>query len=136
MGSVISEETCPECGYLATFDYNYKSGEHYMFCGRCGYIETNTIINMEDRSQKNWKPKYKYDKIKCLGHFRYGDNVFSSGGFREEKDIIDFEKYIKKNKDKLRVGEYTFKKNDEWFVKDLVNDTITKLSDKEFVEEL
>ena len=43
MGSVIDYTSCPQCGGEYYNDWNYRTGEEYRFCCRCGKTESWSI---------------------------------------------------------------------------------------------
>ena len=60
MGSVISYVNCPHCGSEECYeDFYYKTGEFYMFCDKCGYNNSATIINrtkrLMDLTDEDWE---------------------------------------------------------------------------------
>lgn len=45
MGSISSITECPNCKNEETFyDFNYKTGGHWISCNKCGYNESNDLI--------------------------------------------------------------------------------------------
>ena len=79
MGSVISYEKCSQCGGVYVIDYNYRTGEEYHFCQRCGKLHNHAIVRDENEDfcyDENDELKFKDES--CNG---YGCMALASQGF-------------------------------------------------------
>jgi hypothetical protein len=149
MGSVLNHIDCPKCGYEeATSDYYYNSGEEYIFCSKCGYHLSHEIIREDiDNPTENDVGGYKQDEGGGFGAYRIMfDGGGSLGSFKTEEDIKEFEKGIieQYEKGELKNGNnqmpteiiITYKKEDVWFVKDLITKQEYEFTKKEVLDKL
>lgn len=70
MGSVQSEEKCPQCGGIMFVDYYYKTNEEYNFCFCCGRRESWFIVRDSEGKKvfnKNGKARFKHKRNKGYG---------------------------------------------------------------------
>lgn len=91
MGSVCTDVVCPNCGNQEAFnDFDYKNGEEYTCCEKCGYTRTVEII---DRSLPLVEDNYYTREIsKPYGayHFKSGEHHHTWGTLETADDAIDF----------------------------------------------
>lgn len=133
MGSVMSNCTCEDCGYEeATQDFYYRSGEVYVFCGRCGSGYTHDITNRDDYEEgRDWTPNFETTETHCDGTFSCGGKKANGnppgahriGGIKNE-DIPLIIQDVENQKHLYGHAKLTYKRNDEWVVHDLLNDEI------------
>jgi len=140
MGSVMSDITCPECGYgCATIDTYYKTGEEYVNCNRCGSGSSVTIVNRPEDGNypEDWKPEYEEKSHKTAHAFAVSKDptggIRSCGGLKRNQ-LKDFVRDVK-NSDEVKYATYTYKYRELWFIKDVINDTKKPFADTKYGDE-
>lgn len=136
MGSVLSEITCPKCGFRnATEDYYYRTSEVYVFCMRCGYSESVT---------RNWKKKratYREEKSGGIGAFCYqlvgavGFALGTIGNSDEFREKVERGKSRRKVAKECSVFSYTFRRSGEWYIRDVIEGETLRFSLDRFLGE-
>ncbi len=131
MGSVIDEIKCPKCEYEHAFtDFYYKTGEEYLSCPRCGYFYSYDICNRPENSEypNDWKAEFEEKEEGGTGATRYTpkDGCVSHCGYLDNAD--NFQKWHNENKNYLSQCSYTFKKDNKWFIKNMMNNEIEEFT--------
>ena len=104
MGSIIDYIECPVCiGNDCMEEYNYKTGEFYIFCAECGYIkeffierDSNGKMIKKDNDKELTLDNVTYKKIEVAdpyGAFRteFKTNHICLGTLKNE---LEYEKYV------------------------------------------
>ena len=128
MGSIIDYIDCPKCGNEAYLEFNYKSGEEFITCKHCGYQREFYIENNPDEPQESVVDielvNYQIKEFGGLGAFkmqRIGSVGFECGSFLEDYNSAeDFLRYVETNKDSIEYASYTYKEDDVWKEKVLI----------------
>lgn len=97
MGSVQGMKSCPVCNGVAWNDYNYRTGEEFEACNRCGYSMEYRILSNEDGvPQKDSEGKFMMEQVKHEGFgvftiYHLESGVGEAGSFHEpvSNEVID-----------------------------------------------
>jgi len=126
MASVISDVTCPECGYeYCLSDYYYKSNERFISCGRCGYhrIDAKGINLKEPENEEEQEGK----GIGAYTFYPKEGKVGQRGCFGKEKQREEFLNWFEEDKDELEEATITKKIDGGWYQIDLFTREKTKI---------
>ena len=123
ISSVQSETYCPKCHYKHCI-YEWSShGHEWWFCERCGYS-----CSTDDPEDKNIDP---------LGSTYYHNKKIGGGGcYTTPEDLKEFIAMIKANISEMVTARYTYCKDGEYYIYDLIEDIEIKWKDWEVLEEL
>ena len=128
MGSSDSQEPCPKCNYqfaIHTFYYNIQ--ELSIFCERCGY----SLIERPNETEESHG----------IGAFRLGYEgtaiilgSLCEGGLEELLKDFKEGKIVNENGQPPTILTYTFLKDGEWHIKDLITDEVKPIPIDLFIE--
>lgn len=117
---------CPHCGYdNARYHLSYSILEEFTSCPRCGYycLRTGKI----EENETVW------------GSEKEGGGIGSFALQGKEDDYFDFETVdehlmaqVKSDLSKYQYCKYTFKKQGQWYVFDLLTNTVECFCDWDF----
>lgn len=132
MVSVMSECECPNCGYeRAMRDYYCNSMSEYIHCYQCGY-NSELSVNKE---KSVYPDDLVWNDIEEGGsgsyHYRKKGHTWCRIGPILE-DTVDI---LTKNLDNYDMCKYTFKKDEHWYVKDMVHNTETIFTYEDLLNE-
>ena len=122
--------SCPKCGFEeAVYDWESKTKEAWMLCQRCGYYVDDYI----DREESTFPDKliWRHQDSGGKGCLCYGEKGKSASVGPATEGNIDA---MKKHLDKLGVAKYSFQKNGEWFIRDLIHEETIPFSHEKMTE--
>ena len=127
MGSVIGFMQCPQCGYeKAGYDYYYKSREDFIICTRCGYYHAIQLVKDSDEIE------YVTEERICIAATQAtmkNNPTKILGGVKTKKEMREFRKSVKKDRETIAIAELRYKKDDEWIIEDVLTGEIRLFDD-------
>lgn len=115
---------CPKCGYEEAEHISESTREKYICCMRCGYRESH-IFKYSTENGGTWSHKFLGGNGSCI--YRAKETVTDIID-SADKDTID---NLKATLDEYEYCKYSFKRGDEWLIKDLIKNTECNFSDEE-----
>lgn len=112
MSSVGDSIECPSCKFeYADWNFDCESGDESVFCRRCGF---SGYFSYEENKRKESGGQGCY-------MLKSKEQIGCAAGTCDDEIIEELEHL---SKDELQVCLYTFKKEEQWFFKDLLTDEV------------
>jgi len=128
--SEYSRKKCLKCGYThAEEEADYESGKIYTECDRCGYCECKVIIGKLPKGLR-----YLYRKGGRGIYLKKPDaTVIGISVGPVKKGLIQ---ELREQAEEMVECRYTFKRNGQWFIKDLKTNKKVPYSRKVFFKKV
>ena len=132
MPGILTETSCPKCGYeQAMLEHDGRTEEETFLCYRCGFYSDTKL----DREKSLFPDDIVWDHKEEGGMGTYFFKI--RGDARGQWGPVDEElvKKLKTSLHKCSVCRYTFNRNGQWFIKDLINEKERPFSSNFFWDE-